>query len=211
MDMADKATGEDELLRRITVDPAIFGGKPIIRGMRMAVEHVLGMLAAGDTPERLLWEYSFLEPADIQACLAYAHMVAVRRAGAGTPRGGGRSVKFLLDVCVSSHALQTSLTTLGHDVVSAYAIDPKASDERLMAVGASGGSRSGHRGQGLWRAHFRPQTAARPNRAIGRIVDRRASSRHGRTARTPHAGFEWLDYSYRHARAVYEFAASGRG
>jgi uncharacterized protein (DUF433 family) len=64
---------EDELLRRITVDPAIFGGKPIIRGMRMAVEHVLGMLAAGDTPERILTEYPFLESADIQACLAYAH------------------------------------------------------------------------------------------------------------------------------------------
>ena len=39
----------------------------------MAVEHVLGMLTAGDTPEKLLQEYSFLEAADIQACLAYAH------------------------------------------------------------------------------------------------------------------------------------------
>ncbi|HVA49509.1 MAG TPA: DUF433 domain-containing protein [Pirellulales bacterium] len=64
---------EDELLERITVDPTIFGGKPIIRGMRIAVEHVLGMLAAGDSPERLLQEYPFLEPADVQACLAYAH------------------------------------------------------------------------------------------------------------------------------------------
>lgn len=64
---------EDEALARITVDPGIFGGKPIIRGMRMAVEHVLGMLAAGDTPEQLLQAYPFLEAADIQACLAYAH------------------------------------------------------------------------------------------------------------------------------------------
>ncbi len=64
---------EDELLKRITADPMIFGGKPIIRGMRIAVEHVLGMLAAGDSPERLLQEYPFLEPTDIQACLAYAH------------------------------------------------------------------------------------------------------------------------------------------
>ena len=38
---------QDELLQRITVDPAIFGGKPIVRGRRLAVEHVLGMLAAG--------------------------------------------------------------------------------------------------------------------------------------------------------------------
>jgi uncharacterized protein (DUF433 family) len=64
---------EDELLKRITVEPAIFGGKPTIRGLRIAVEHVLGMLAAGDTPEKLLDEFPFLEPADIQACLAYAH------------------------------------------------------------------------------------------------------------------------------------------
>ena len=64
---------EDELLQRITTDPAIFGGKPILRGMRIAVEHVLGKLAAGDTPERLLEEYPFLEAADVQACLAYAH------------------------------------------------------------------------------------------------------------------------------------------
>jgi uncharacterized protein (DUF433 family) len=81
----------DELLERITVDPSIFGGKPIIRGMRLAVEHVLGMLAAGDTPDRLLEEYSFLEPADIQACLAYAHrsvsgqQVEERLAGARLP------------------------------------------------------------------------------------------------------------------------------
>ena len=46
------------------------------RGMRMAVEHVLGMLAAGDTPEKLLAEYPFLEPLDIQACIAYAHRLS---------------------------------------------------------------------------------------------------------------------------------------
>ena len=64
---------EDDVLQRITTDPAIFGGKPIIRGLRISVEHILGMLAAGNTPEELLAEYAFLEPADIQACLAYAH------------------------------------------------------------------------------------------------------------------------------------------
>lgn len=82
---------EEEALQRITVNPQIFGGKPIIRGMRMAVEHVLGMLAAGDTAEELLKEYPFLEPADIQACLAYAHRsllgerVHDRIAGASAP------------------------------------------------------------------------------------------------------------------------------
>ena len=44
---------ENELLDRITVNPGIFGGKPIIRGRRLAVEHVLGMLAAGDTVETI--------------------------------------------------------------------------------------------------------------------------------------------------------------
>ena len=64
---------EDELLQRITINPKIYGGKPIIRGMRMAVEHVLGMLAAGETAESLLKQFPFLEPLDIQACHAYAH------------------------------------------------------------------------------------------------------------------------------------------
>jgi uncharacterized protein (DUF433 family) len=63
---------EEKLLERITVNPKVFGGKPIIRGHRLAVEHVLGMLAAGDTPEIILQGYSWLEKEDIQACLVYA-------------------------------------------------------------------------------------------------------------------------------------------
>ena len=63
---------ESDLLARITADPGIFGGKPIIRGHRLAVEHVLGMLAAGDTPDALLREYPWLELDDVRACLAYA-------------------------------------------------------------------------------------------------------------------------------------------
>ena len=64
---------ETELLDRVQVNPKIFGGKPIVRGMRIAVEHVLGMLAAGDTPERILKEYPLLQPEDIQACLLFAY------------------------------------------------------------------------------------------------------------------------------------------
>jgi uncharacterized protein (DUF433 family) len=63
---------EQQLLSRITVNPEIFGGKPIIRGKRLAVEHILGMLAAGDTPEIILKGYDWLEPEDITACLLYA-------------------------------------------------------------------------------------------------------------------------------------------
>lgn len=64
---------QNELLERITVNPSIFGGKPIVRGQRLAVEHVLGMLAAGDSFETILEGYPWLEPEDIQACLVYAH------------------------------------------------------------------------------------------------------------------------------------------
>ena len=51
----------------------IFGGKPIIRGKRLAVEHVLSMLAAGDEAPDLIAAYPFLEPDDIRACMFYAY------------------------------------------------------------------------------------------------------------------------------------------
>ena len=63
---------ERTLLERITCNPAIFGGEPIIRGRRLAVEHVLGMLAAGDSFDVILQVYAWLELDDIRACLAYA-------------------------------------------------------------------------------------------------------------------------------------------
>ena len=66
---------EMDLLKRITVNPHIYGGKAIVRGRRLAVEHVLGMLAAGDTPETLLAAYPWLEPEDVRACLLYARKV----------------------------------------------------------------------------------------------------------------------------------------
>jgi len=78
-----RAMTEDELLLRISRDPEIFAGKPIVRGRRLAVEHVLGMLAAGDSFDELLRNYPWLEEADIRACLAYA-----RRAVAGEPPPG---------------------------------------------------------------------------------------------------------------------------
>lgn len=63
---------QQHLLSRITVDPSIFGGKPIIRGRRLAVEHVLDMLAAGDDVDTILQGYAWLEREDIQACLEFA-------------------------------------------------------------------------------------------------------------------------------------------
>ena len=66
-------TSDEELLTRITARADVFGGKPIIRDMRVAVEHVLGMLASGESAETILEEYEFLEAEDIRACLLFAH------------------------------------------------------------------------------------------------------------------------------------------
>ncbi len=62
----------DELLKRITVEPGKMTGKPCLRGLRMPVATVLGMMAAGRTREEMLADFPFLEPADFDACLAYA-------------------------------------------------------------------------------------------------------------------------------------------
>ena len=66
-------SNETDLLNRITVRPDVLGGKPIIRDMRIAVEHVLANLAAGATTEEILRDYPFLEAEDIRACLLFAH------------------------------------------------------------------------------------------------------------------------------------------
>jgi uncharacterized protein (DUF433 family) len=65
----------EHLLGRITADPNIFGGKPIIRGMRVSVELILSLLAQGETTESILDDYPDLEIDDLRACLAYAHAV----------------------------------------------------------------------------------------------------------------------------------------
>lgn len=59
-------------LERITHDPAVMGGKPCIRGMRVTVGTIPGLLASGKSRERILHAYPYLEPEDIDAVLAYA-------------------------------------------------------------------------------------------------------------------------------------------
>ncbi len=59
-------------LTRITVDPRVMGGKPCIRGMRVTVGAVVGLLAAGHSTEEILEAYPYLEKDDIQQALAYA-------------------------------------------------------------------------------------------------------------------------------------------
>jgi uncharacterized protein (DUF433 family) len=57
---------------RITHDPSVMGGKPCVRGLRVTAGMILGLLASGQTRERILQAYPYLEPEDIDAVLVYA-------------------------------------------------------------------------------------------------------------------------------------------
>ena len=61
-----------DALARITHDPQVMGGRPCIRGLRMTVGTIVGLLAAGKTTADILAAYPYLEPDDISAALAYA-------------------------------------------------------------------------------------------------------------------------------------------
>jgi uncharacterized protein (DUF433 family) len=61
-----------ELLSRITHDPTVMGGRPCIRGMRVTVGTILGLLASGRSTDEILQAYPYLEADDIRAALAYA-------------------------------------------------------------------------------------------------------------------------------------------
>ena len=67
-----------KLLSRITARPNVFGGKPIVRDMRISVELILSLLTQGVTPEGILKDYPELESDDIRACTAYAHAVIAK-------------------------------------------------------------------------------------------------------------------------------------
>jgi uncharacterized protein (DUF433 family) len=64
--------GEETLLDRITINPKVMVGKPVIKGTRIPVELILRMLAQGISQEEILKEYPRLQPEDIRAALAYA-------------------------------------------------------------------------------------------------------------------------------------------
>jgi uncharacterized protein (DUF433 family) len=61
-----------DLLKRITINPAVAGGRPCIRGLRMRVSDVLDLLAAGATSDEVLRDYPYLQPDDLRAVLRYA-------------------------------------------------------------------------------------------------------------------------------------------
>ena len=61
------------ILNRIVVDPRIMVGKPIIKGTRLTVQHILGLLAQGMTTQEILQEYVKITEEDVFACLLFAH------------------------------------------------------------------------------------------------------------------------------------------
>lgn len=63
---------DKQLLERITVDPKVMVGKPVIRGTRLTVEYILNLLAHGATMEEIIQEYKGLTCEDIQACVLFA-------------------------------------------------------------------------------------------------------------------------------------------
>ena len=61
-----------QLLERITVNQSVMAGKPVIRGTRLTVEHVLNLLAHGASTDEILEEYDGLASEDLRACLLFA-------------------------------------------------------------------------------------------------------------------------------------------
>ena len=63
---------EQQMLVRIVIDSKVMVGKPVIRGTRLTVEYILGLLAHGATFDEIIEEYRDITPEDIQACLLFA-------------------------------------------------------------------------------------------------------------------------------------------
>jgi uncharacterized protein (DUF433 family) len=64
------------MLDRITFDPAILGGKPIIRGTRISVEMIMEWIASGATPQDIVRKHPHLDAADVEQALAHVASVA---------------------------------------------------------------------------------------------------------------------------------------
>jgi uncharacterized protein (DUF433 family) len=73
------ASMDPDFADRITIDPAVMGGKPCLRGMRVTVGMVLGLMASGKRDAEILEAYPYLEAEDIRAALAYAAWKAEER------------------------------------------------------------------------------------------------------------------------------------
>ena len=125
-------------LSRITARQDVFGGKPIIRDMRISAELVLSLLSQGVTPDELLDDYPELEPEDLRACIAYAH--AVISGGTLAEISRQRFVKFLTDNCVGRRLVE-SLRRAGHDVLEPI-LRCRRSYEDARPMARQGGQRA---------------------------------------------------------------------
>jgi uncharacterized protein (DUF433 family) len=65
----------EALLKRIELNPEILAGKPVIKGTRLSVQFILGLLAHGETPQSIIQEYNYITEEDIRACLLFANEV----------------------------------------------------------------------------------------------------------------------------------------
>lgn len=63
---------ENQLLDRITLNPKVMVGKPVIKGTRLTVDYILNLMAHGATATEIIQEYEGLAPEDVQACLLFA-------------------------------------------------------------------------------------------------------------------------------------------
>ena len=63
------------LLNRIELNPEILAGKPVIKGTRLSVQFILGLLAHGETPKSIIEEYNYITEEDVRACLLFANEV----------------------------------------------------------------------------------------------------------------------------------------
>ena len=70
----EKIVMETELLKRITINPGILNGKPIIRGIPFTVIGILDLLSSGMTPEEIINDFPFIEKDDIRVALLYASL-----------------------------------------------------------------------------------------------------------------------------------------
>jgi uncharacterized protein (DUF433 family)/predicted nuclease of predicted toxin-antitoxin system len=115
-----------DLLQRITADPEIFQGKPIIRGMRISVELILSLLAQGESAEAILLDYPDLEREDLPGLRSRRD----RQRHARVDPGRG-SVRFLIDRC-AGRRLADWLRHTGHDVVESRDLGKDPGDRALL-------------------------------------------------------------------------------
>lgn len=71
----------ENLLNRIEANPAVLVGKPVVKGTRLSVQFIVGLLASGSTHEEILDEYPYLIEEDIRACLTFTVQTSSRISG----------------------------------------------------------------------------------------------------------------------------------